>query len=161
MNKELQSQPSNASDREIVISRVISAPRERVWEAMVDPNQVVRWWEPNGFSTTIKKMEVKVGGVWQHVMHGPDGTDYPNKSIFKEIVKYERIVYSHSGGAKGVPGANFVATWTFEAQGKNKTKVTGRLVFPSAEERDTVANVYGAIEGGKQTLARLDDFLQK
>ena len=148
-----------SSDREIVITRIINAPRELVWEAWTDPKQVVHWWGPNGFTTTIEKMDVRAGGVWQHVMHGPDGTDYPNKSIFTEVVKPERISYSHGGGKKGVPVANFEATWTFEDLGGGKTRLTGRSVFPTAEARDFVVKTYGAIEGGNQTLARLDDYM--
>jgi len=73
-------------------------------------------------------------------------------------VKPERIVYSHGGGKKGDPGAQFQATWTFEAQG-DKTKLTLRMVFPSAADRDRVVKVYGAIEGGNQTLGRLERHL--
>ena len=93
---------------------------------------------PRGFTTTIEKMDVRLGGVWKHVMHGPDGTDYPNSSIFKEVVKPERIMFSHGGGKKGGPGAHFTATWTFEALG-DKTRVTIRMVFDSAADRDLVA----------------------
>ena len=95
-------------------------------------------------------------------MHGPDGTDYPNSSVFKEIVKPERIVYSHGGGKKGSPAVQAVATWTFDAlDGGKKTKVTIRMVFPSKAERDTIVREYGAIEGGKQTLERLGEHLAK
>jgi uncharacterized protein YndB with AHSA1/START domain len=104
-------------------------------------------------------MEVKPGGVWRLTMHGPDGAEYPNKSIFKEVVKPERIVFSHGGAKKGGPGANFVATWTFDAEG-NKTKVTIRMVFDTAAERDLVVKTYGAIEGGQQTLARLSELME-
>lgn len=147
-------------DREIVISRVLDAPRERVFEAMTDPKQVIRWWGPNGFTTTIHEMDVRPGGVWRHTMHGPDGTDYPNKSIFLEIVKPERIVYQHAGGIKERGGACFKGIWTFEDQG-GKTKVTLRLTFASSEERDHTVKEYQAIEGGKQTLARLAEHLKK
>jgi uncharacterized protein YndB with AHSA1/START domain len=153
---------AGTSDREIVISRVLDAPRERVWEAMADPAQVIHWWGPRGFTTTIEKMDVRPGGVWKHVMHGPDGVDYPNASVFKEVVKPERIVFAHGGAKPGGPGANFVATWSFEAlDDGSKTRLTIRMVFPSAQERDTVAKVYGAIEGGKQTLERLSEYLPK
>src|SRR5713101_3055168 len=114
------------ADREIVITRVFDAPRERVFEAMTDPKQVVQWWGPKGFTTTIEKMDVRPGGVWKHVMHGPDSTDYPNKSVFTEVVKPGRIVYSHGGGKKGGPAAQFQATWTFEAQGA-KNRLTLRM----------------------------------
>jgi uncharacterized protein YndB with AHSA1/START domain len=151
---------TNTADREINITRVLDAPRGLVWEAWTDPKHVAQWWGPNGFTTTIEKMDVRPDGVWKHVMHGPDGTDYPNISVFKEVVKPERIVYSHGGGKKGGPAAQFQATWTFEALG-DKTKVTIHMLFPSAADRDKVVKEYGAIEGGNQTLARLAVFLAK
>ena len=150
---------SDAADREIVITRIFAAPRELIWQAWTDPKQVVKWWGPNGFSTTIKKMDFRVGGVWEHVMRGPDGINYPNKSTFKEIVPLERIVYSHGGGREDGPGASFMATWTFEDVEDGKTKLTGRLVFSSSDARDFVVKEFGAIEGGKQTLGRLNDYL--
>jgi len=148
-------------DREIVITRVVEAPRELVWEAMTDPRQVVHWWGPQGFTTTIERMEVRPGGVWRHVMHGPDGTDYPNESVFKEVEKPGRLVYAHTGSKKGGPGVNFVSTWTFEVVAGGKTKVTIRMVFPSAAERERIVEEFGAIEGGKQTLERLGEHLQQ
>jgi len=95
------------------------------------------------------------------VMHGPDGADYPNKSVFTEVVKPERLVYSHDGKKAGGPGATFVSTWTFEAESAAKTRVTIRMVFPSKADRDFVAKEFGAIEGGKQTLERLSEHLPK
>jgi len=150
----------STADREIVISRIFDAPRELVWEAMTKPEHVVNWWGPNGFSTTIEKMDFRVGGVWKHVMHGPDGADYPNKSVFTAIIEPERIEYSHGGGRKGDPAAQFDATWILESMGK-QTKVTLHMLFATAQARDTVVKTYGAIEGGKQTLARLADYLAK
>jgi len=82
-------------------------------------------------------MDERPGGVWQYTMHGPDGTDYPNKSVFAKIVKPERIVYSHGGGKRGGPGAQFQATWTFVEQ-DGKTELTVRLVFEPAAQRDKV-----------------------
>jgi uncharacterized protein YndB with AHSA1/START domain len=147
-------------DREIVITRIFDAPRELVWDAWTDPKKVVQWWGPRGFTTTIHEMDVRPGGVWRHTMHGPDGTDYPNKSVFIEVVKPERIVYSHGGGKKGGPGVQFQATWTLEAQG-GRTKVTLRMLFQSAAELGQVVKEYGAIEGGNQTLDRLGEQLAK
>jgi uncharacterized protein YndB with AHSA1/START domain len=147
-------------DREIVITRVYDAPRETVWDAWTDPQQVVQWWGPNGFTTTIHEMDVRPGGFWRLTMHGPDGTDYPNKSMFLEVVKPERIVYSHGGGRKGDPGAQFEATWTFEAQ-EGKTKLTLRMVFATAAARELIVKTYNAIEGGNQTLGRLAETLAR
>jgi len=150
----------NRADREIVITRVFDAPRELIWNAWTDPKQVVQWWGPRGFTMTIHQMDVRPGGVRNNTMHGPDGTDYPSQSVFIEVVKPERIVYSMSGGKKGDPAHHFEATWTFEAQG-DKTKLTLRMLFPSAEVREYVVKTYGAIEGGNQTLDRLGEHLKK
>jgi uncharacterized protein YndB with AHSA1/START domain len=144
-----------ASDREIVVTRDFDAPRELVWWAWTDPEKIVRWWGPVGFTTTIEVMDVRPGGHWNHVMHGPDGTDYPNRIVFKEVVELEKIVFSNSGGREGTEKVRFVSTWTFETVQAGRTRVTIRMVFPTAAERDLVVREYGAIEGGRQTLERL------
>ena len=145
------------ADRELVLTRVVNAPRERVWKAFTDPKEVAVWWGPNGFSNTIHEMEVKVGGVWRFMMHGPDGVDYPNKIVYTKIVEPERLEYDHSGD--GNPDLDaFKTSITFEDLG-GKTKVTLRTVFTSVEERDRQATF--AVEGGNQTLGRLADFVVK
>jgi uncharacterized protein YndB with AHSA1/START domain len=150
-----------SADREIVISRIFDAPRELVWQAMTDPQHVIHWWGPRGFTDTIEEMDVRPGGVWNHTMRGPDGRNYPNRSIFKEVVKPEKLVFAHGGGEEGRAQVEFVATWTFETLEVVKTKVTIRMVFPSAAVRDQVVKEYGAIEGGRQTLERLAEHLPK
>jgi len=85
------------------MSRVFEAPRELVWEAWTNPKHVVHWWGPKGFTTTIETMDLRPGGVWTQVMHGPDGAHYPNKCRFTEVSKPERIAYSHAGGRQGGP----------------------------------------------------------
>lgn len=141
------------------MSRVFHAPRDLVWRAWTEPQHVAHWWGPRGFTTQIDHMDFRVGGSWQHTMVGPDGARYPNKSVFKEIVPQERIVYSHGGGREEGPGATFIATWTFDAVDAKRTRLTGRLTFPSAAARDFVAKEFGAIEGGQQTLERLSEYL--
>jgi uncharacterized protein YndB with AHSA1/START domain len=96
-------------------------------------------------------------------MHGPDGVDYPNKSVFLEVVEPEKIVFKHGGSSEGDDrgGASFVSTWTFDELSGKQTRITGRMLFPTTEDRDRVAREYGAVEGGKQTLARLADYLTK
>ncbi len=148
------------TDREIVVTRLFDAPRELIWNAWTDPKQIVQWWGPRGFTTTIHEMDVRPGGVWKQTMHGPDGTDYPGQSVFIEVMKPERIVYSMRGGRKGDPAHQFEATWTFEAQG-DRTRLTLRMLFPSAEVCGHVAKTYGVIEGGNQTLDRLGEHLAK
>lgn len=148
-------------DKEIYIEREFDAPRELLWEAMTNPKHVVNWWGPIGFTTTIEEMDFRVGGTWKHVMRGPDGAEYPNHSVFKEIVKPEKIVYQHAGHKKGGPGISFVSTWTFDELGKSKSRVSIRMIFPEAAKRDFVVKEFGAIEGGKQTLGRLAEYAKK
>jgi uncharacterized protein YndB with AHSA1/START domain len=149
----------NTADRELIISRVIHFPREWVWDAMTDPAHVINWWGPRGFTTTIDKMDVKPGGTWKFVMHGPDGTDYVNQSTFTEVEKPSRLVYVHGGSKPGGPKVQFVGTWTFDEVEKDVTRVTIRQVYASPEERNTVVNTYGADKGGQECLARLAEFV--
>jgi uncharacterized protein YndB with AHSA1/START domain len=145
---------SNTADRELIITRTLNAPRELVWEVFTNPEHIKNWWGPNGFTNTINIMEVKPGGVWDLVMHGPDGTNYKNKSIFKEVVKPLRIVYEHVSAPK------FTATITFEADG-NKTFLTWWMLFETAAEFHQVVKVFKADEGLKQNIERLEAYLQK
>lgn len=146
-------------DREIIISRLINAPRERVFKAWIDPEQVIQWWGPDGFSTTTHEMEVKPGGVWRFIMHGPDGRDFPNRIEFVDIKSPELLVYDHSGEGQ-LDDVKFRATVTFEDQ-NGKTNVTMRSVFVTVESRNKVVKEFGAIEGGVQHLGRLEEFLTK
>ena len=140
------------SAREIVITRVFNAPRELVFAAWTDPVHIGRWYGPNGFSITMQEMDVRPGGYWRFIMHGPDGTDYLNENQYLEIVKPERLVYLHG------PTPKFQATVTFEND-NGKTRLTLRTTFATAEERDYIVKTFHAIEGGNQTLARLAEFL--
>jgi uncharacterized protein YndB with AHSA1/START domain len=144
----------NVGEREIVISRFIEAPRELVFEAYLDPEHLIHWWGPNGFRLTIHEIDVRPGGVWRYTMHGPDGRDYPNKMVYLKIVRPELIVMDHSGD-EGEP-VSHVMTNSFEVEGKG-TRVTLRLQFPTAAERERTVREYKAIEGGKQTMQRLAD----
>ena len=146
------------SDREIVITRVIGAPRELVFNAWTDPKHIGQWWGPRGFTTTIHEMDVRPGGIWRYVMHSPDGVDYKNKVVYVEIVKPERLVYLHSDDTAGDPG-QFHVTATFVEEG-GKTRLTLRMFFESAAERDKMKE-FGAIEGGNQTLERLEEYLTR
>lgn len=152
-----KSEPAATADREIVVTRVFDAPPDLVFEAWTNPQHVVQWWGPRGFTTTTHEIDVRPGGVWRFIMHGPDGTDYDNKIVFLEIVKPQRLVYEHRGEDESV---QFRTTVTFEEQG-GKTWLTMQALFPTAAERDHVVREYNAIEGGNQTLERLGEHLAK
>jgi uncharacterized protein YndB with AHSA1/START domain len=146
-------EPEHATaDREIVMSRVISAPRELVFEAFTQVRHLSRWWGPQGFSTTTRSFEFRVGGAWDFVMHGPDGTDYQEWITWREIVPPERIALLH-GESREDPNA-FASVLAFEPAG-DETRIVMRTVFPSKELRDEAVEKYHAIEGGEQTLRNL------
>jgi len=144
-------QPGQA-DREIVVSRVIDAPRELVFEAFTAVRHLSQWWGPEGFSTTTRAFEFRIGGEWVFVMHGPDGTDYPEWISWTEIVPPERIALLH-GEYRGDPNA-FESTLTSAADGA-ATRIEMRTLFPTREQRDLAVEKYHAIEGGQQTLGHL------
>lgn len=149
MNKSVEEMPT-VTAREIVATRVFHAPRELVFRMWTDREHISNWWGPRGFTTTTYEMDVRPGGVWGHVMHGPDGTDYDNKIVYREIAEPERLVYSH------VSPPPFEMIVTFTQFGHN-TQVTARMLFESATLRDRVAREHGAVEGLHQTLERLEE----
>src|SRR5258706_13561625 len=118
---------SATADREIVISRVISAPRELVFEAFTEVRHLSRWWGPEGFTTTTRAFEFRVGGEGDLVMHGPDGTDYQEGISWTEIAPPERIALLH-GECRGGPNA-FQSGLTVAADGAG-TRLAMRHGFP-------------------------------
>ena len=151
----METTPKISNDnREMSISRLLNAPRELVWKVWTEPEHIAKWWGPNGFTNTIDTMELKPGGMWDLVMHGPDGVDYKNKSRFVEIVKPEKIIFQHLTGPK------FTTTVTFTEQG-NKTLLQWNMLFESAEELEKVIKVFKADSGLKQNVDKLEVYLSK
>lgn len=148
----METKQSNTKDRELIISRKLNAPVELVWEAWTKPEHIANWWGPNGFTNTINVMDMTLGGEWNLVMHGPDGTDYKNKSIFKEIIPFKRIVYEH------VSSPGFIATVDFEEQG-DQTLINWHMLFETAEQFIQVVKTFKADEGLKQNIAKLEVYL--
>jgi uncharacterized protein YndB with AHSA1/START domain len=146
-----ETEPATAG-REIVISRVIDARRELVFEAFTEVRHLSQWWGPEGFTTTTRSFEFREGGVWDFVMHGPDGTDYQEWITWTEIVAPERIALLH-GEFRDDPDA-FESTLVFEPRG-DATRIVMRTVFATEQLRDRAVEQYHAVEGGEQTLNNL------
>lgn len=144
-----------AADREIVQTRVFNAPRELVFKVWTDPQHIDRWWGPRGFQNDTAEMTVAPGGVWRFMMLSAEHGDFPNRVVYLEVVPPERLVYDH-GADEGEP--HFRVTVTFEDQEGGKTLLTMRSVFPTAEALAEVLK-FGAVEGGRQTLDRLAEYL--
>ena len=144
---------SDFAGRELSISRLLNAPVELVWEVFTKPGHIKNWWGPNGFTNTIDTMDVKPGGVWQFIMHGPDGTNYPNKSIYKEVVKHKLIVFQHQA-------PNFTTTINFIAEGE-KTLIKWHMLFESKELFETVVKNHKADKGLEQNIEKLEAYLHR
>jgi len=144
------------ADREIVITRVIDAPRRLVFEAFTEVRHLSRWWGPTGFTTTTRSFEFRVGGEWDFAMRGPDGTEYQEWISWTEITPAERIALLH-GAFRGDPNA-FESVLTFEPDGE-ATRIRMRTVFPTRQLRDEAVEKFHAIEGGQQTLSKLDAYV--
>jgi uncharacterized protein YndB with AHSA1/START domain len=143
---------SETASREISTTRILDAPRRLVWRVWTDPKHLGQWWGPNGFTTTTKEFDLRAGGKWLFTMHGPDGTDYRNDISFTQVVEPERLEWDHG------PSPIFHVTVNFESE--KKTKLSMQMLFPTKEERDRTVEKFGAIEGQKQTLGRLEDYLR-
>ncbi|HVG22799.1 MAG TPA: SRPBCC family protein [Thermoanaerobaculia bacterium] len=141
---------NEGSDREIVVTREFDAPRELVFGMWTSAEHLANWWGPHGFSITTHEFDARPGGTWRFIMHGPDGTDYKNEIVYREIDAPNRIAYSH------VNWPNFDAVATFEARG-DRTAVTMRMTFATAELRDRLVQEHRAVQGLEQTLARLGE----
>jgi uncharacterized protein YndB with AHSA1/START domain len=135
------------SDREIVSTRVIDAPRERVFRAWTDPVHLARWWGPKGFTNTFEVFDLRPGGEWRFVMHGPDGVDYRNESVFVEIVEPERVVFRHETG----PIFQMTISFVEEA---GKTRITFQQLFDTAAACEKV-KVY-AVDANEENFDRLE-----
>lgn len=133
------------------VEKILSAPIDLVWQAWINSEQIAAWWGPAGFTTTIHKMELTNGGEWRLTMHGPDGKDYLNKSVFLEIVLHKKIVFQHYN-------PNYIATIIFEPKG-NTTFVQWTSVFETPELYETVVKVFKADEGLKQIVEKLENYL--
>ncbi|MXV16017.1 SRPBCC domain-containing protein [Hufsiella ginkgonis] len=142
---------SNTKDRELRLMRTLNAPINLVWEVWTKPEHIGQWWGPNGFTNTITIMDVVPGGHWHLVMHGPDGTDYPNKSRFIEVIEFKRISYEHFN-------PHIIATINFEEDGE-RTHLDWHMLFDSAEIFQAVVKAHNAAEGLKQNVEKLQVYL--
>ena len=140
-------------NREIRITRTFKVAVDLIWEVWTHPEHIVNWWGPDGFTNTIQKMNFQEGGEWKFTMHSPDGTNYPNRSIFKEIIPFKKIVFEHFN-------PHFITTILFESKGE-ETQIDWTLLFDTVEMREIVVKAHKAEEGQKQNVDRLKKYLSK
>lgn len=140
-------------DREIVIHRVINAPRSLVYAAWTDPNQITQWFGPDGMDIETKEIEIRRGGVWRFDMVMRDGTRYTNRMVFLRMEPPALIEVEHGADQEDDP-RKFRMLVTFDEQSDGKTVLTLRQMHPTKEFRDAGIG-FGAAEYGGQTLAKL------
>jgi len=142
----------NPEKKDMRATGVFKASIELMWKVWTDPEHIIHWWGPNGFTTTVHTMDVKEEGEWNLTLHGPDGTNFPNRSIYKEIIPLKKIVFEHFN-------PHFMTTVLFEAR-DSETIIDWTMVFDTPEMREIIVNVHKADEGQKQNMQRLEDYLK-
>jgi uncharacterized protein YndB with AHSA1/START domain len=138
----------------LIATREIDAPADRVWDAWNDPAKIAKWWGPARFHSTVKELDVREGGGFEVIMHGPDGTDYPNLYVFDRVERLKQLVYTNLG-SKQFGLAPFQSVVDMEAIG-NRTRVVLKARFSSEEDKRKHVDEFQAIEGAQQLLQRLE-----
>ena len=138
---------------EVVSARTFMHRRELIFEAWTNPERLKNWWGPNGFTNTFYEFDLRPGGKWSFTMHGPDGTNYPNESVFVKIEAPELLVFD----PLSQPQFQVVATFT-ELQ-EAKTRVTFRMIFKSAEQCNALRSFVQ--EKNEENFDRLEAELQR
>jgi uncharacterized protein YndB with AHSA1/START domain len=128
---------SAMAEPQLVVTRVIDAPRALVFRAWTEPAQVARWWGPQGFVTTHCDMDIRPGGAFRCCMRSPAGTDHWKRGVYREIVAPERIVFTFAWeDADGNPGHELLTTVTFTDLGRQTRLTLRQGVFETVERRD-------------------------
>lgn len=145
--------PSN----EIRITRIYDAPVRMVWDAWTDPNHAAKWWGPRGFTITTHDKDFRPGGHWKYTMHGPDGTDYPNNTVYLEVEEFKKLVYDHGGNDDQPPLFRVTVLFT-EVDGKTLMEMS--MMSPTPEAADEIRKII-KVAGGNSTWDRLAEYLEK
>jgi uncharacterized protein YndB with AHSA1/START domain len=128
---------ATTAERELVVTRIIDAPRDLVFRAWTEPEQVARWWGPQGFVTTHCEMDIRPGGAFRCCMRSPAGTDHWKRGVYREIVAPERIVFTFAWeDANGNPGHELLTTVTFADLGTQTRLTLHQGVFETGEGCD-------------------------
>jgi uncharacterized protein YndB with AHSA1/START domain len=152
-----KSKAPKSKSNEIRIIRVYDAPVEAVWDAWTDPEQVAQWWGPRGFTITTHGKDLRPGGFWNYTMHGPDGTDWPNTTVYHEVEKHKKLVYDHGGSDDRPPMFRVTALFS-EVDGKTQLDMT--MTMPSPEAADETRAIIKK-HSGNSTWDRLAEYLEK
>lgn len=126
-----------AADGELVITRLFDAPRRLVFAAWTEPERLMQWWGPRGFTTPSCELDPRPGGVWRVRMRPPTGADLWVRGTYREIVEPERLVFTSAWeDAAGNPGRETLVTVTFADRGEQTLLTFRQAVFETVESRD-------------------------
>ena len=128
---------ASAAERELVITRILDAPRELVFKAWTEPDRAIRWWGPRGFTTAHYELDFRPDGAYRVCMRSPEGTEHWQRGVCREVVEPERLVFTFAWeDSEGKPGHETVVTVTLAEFGA-KTKLTlHQVVFETVTARD-------------------------
>jgi uncharacterized protein YndB with AHSA1/START domain len=129
--------PATTSDRELVLNRIINVPPEKVFEAWTDPELLKQWFAPLPWTTPVAETDVRPGGSSLIIMRGPDGNEFPNRGVYLEVVRNERLVFTDAYTKAWEPSKKPFMTviLTFEDEG-GKTKYTARVCHWTVADRE-------------------------
>ncbi len=128
---------------ELVLTRLIDVPREKLWRCWTEPALLVQWFTPPPWKTTSAKVDVRAGGSSLVMMKGPEGQEMPNRGVYLEVVKNEKLVFTDAYTKAWEPSAKpfFTGILTFEDAGDGKTHYTARVVHWTKENREAHAKM--------------------
>ena len=133
----MNTNPAPASDRELVLTRLIDAPREKLYRAWTEPALMKQWFAPRPWTTPVVETDVRVGGSSRIVMRGPDGPEFPNRGVYLEVVPNERLVFTDAYTSAWEPSAKpfMTVALTFENEA-GKTRYTARVRHWTVADRE-------------------------
>ena len=141
---------------ELVMTREFDAPRERVYAAYTDPEQIPKWWGSDGVTTVVDQSDVRKGGIWRYISRGAEGEEYAFNGVYHEVTAPGRLVYTFE--FEGMPGHALLETITFEEMPGGRTRMIDHSVFQSVEARDGMIS-YGMEAGANDSMNRLEALL--
>ena len=140
------------SQRSLSVTRMFNAPIDLLWQVLTTADYIKDWWGPDGFTNTIRIMEVNEGGKWEFTMHGPDGTDYENVFIYREIIPLKKLVMDHLAAPK------FTISINLFDEGE-QTGMEWQNIFETVADFKLAVDTFKADEGLKQNLERLAAYI--
>ena len=151
MARHTEKQPDKLTQRELVITRVLDAPREAVWDLCTERAHAMEWWGPKNFTVSAFEMDLRPGGTWRAVIRSPEGQDYPQHGTYELVDRPEHLAFTFVWQREG-PGSEMLCTLSLKENGA-KTEMTFRKgPFPSVESHNS------ELDGWNECFDRLEKY---